>query len=105
MHLPGGSNATASGGAEVLTRLVGVLPETRFLALSVSDSAEDVVGIIRAGRGLHPEGASSGADVSRAVHAVAGATPSSRPGSPALCSMPSAPRSARRRRRMRSSTA
>ncbi|MET1015521.1 MAG: response regulator transcription factor, partial [Leifsonia flava] len=39
---------------------------------SVSDSAEDVVGVIRAGaRGYITKG-SSGSDVSRAVHAVAG---------------------------------
>jgi DNA-binding NarL/FixJ family response regulator len=44
----------------------------RFLALSVSDSAEDVVGVIRAGaRGYITKG-SSGAEVSAAVVAVAG---------------------------------
>jgi DNA-binding NarL/FixJ family response regulator len=43
----------------------------RFLALSVSDSAEDVVGVIRAGaRGYITKG-SSGAEVSAAVVAVA----------------------------------
>ena len=46
-------------------------PDTRFLALSVSDAAEDVVGVIRAGaRGYLTKG-SSGDDVSRAVVAVA----------------------------------
>ena len=45
---------------------------TRFLALSVSDAAEDVVGVIRAGaRGYITKG-SSGRDVSEAVVAVAG---------------------------------
>ena len=49
-----------------------LVPGTRFLALSVSDAAEDVVGVIRAGaRGYITKG-SSGIDVSRAVHAVAG---------------------------------
>ena len=43
VHLPGG------GGAEVMRRVGARLPETRFLALSVSDSAEDVIGTIRAG--------------------------------------------------------
>lgn len=68
VHLPGG---TGGGGAEVLKLSTALLGETRFLALSVSDSAEDVVGVIRAGaRGYITKG-SSGAEVSRAVQAVA----------------------------------
>ncbi|RKR75776.1 LuxR C-terminal-related transcriptional regulator [Frondihabitans australicus] len=68
VHLPGGAGG---GGAEVLRRAAPQCPGTRFLALSVSDSAEDVVGVIRAGaRGYITKG-SSGAEVSRAVHAVA----------------------------------
>jgi DNA-binding NarL/FixJ family response regulator len=50
VHLPGG------GGAEVMRRVAlargAAAPgavETRFLALSVSDAAEDVIGTIRAG--------------------------------------------------------
>jgi DNA-binding NarL/FixJ family response regulator len=43
VHLPGG------GGVEVLRRVHGELPQTRFLALSVSDAAEDVIGAIRGG--------------------------------------------------------
>jgi DNA-binding NarL/FixJ family response regulator len=43
VHLPGG------GGGEVMRRVAGRVPETRFLALSVSDAAEDVIGTIRAG--------------------------------------------------------
>ena len=43
VHLPGG------GGVEVLRQLVPTLPDVRFLALSVSDAAEDVIGVIRAG--------------------------------------------------------
>ncbi len=43
VHMPGG------GGAEVLKRLHTKLPDTRYLALSVSDAAEDVIGVIRAG--------------------------------------------------------
>jgi DNA-binding NarL/FixJ family response regulator len=43
VHLPGG------GGGEVMRRVAVKVPETRFLALSVSDAAEDVIGTIRAG--------------------------------------------------------
>jgi DNA-binding NarL/FixJ family response regulator len=43
VHLPGG------GGVEVMRRVSPRLPETRFLALSVSDAAEDVIGTIRGG--------------------------------------------------------
>ena len=69
VHLPGGRGG---GGAEVIRRAAPAAPGTRFLALSVSDSAEDVVGVIRAGaRGYITKG-SSGAEVSRAVATVAG---------------------------------
>lgn len=68
VHLPGGAGG---GGAEVLRRSAALLDRVRFLALSVSDSAEDVVGVIRAGaRGYITKG-SSGSEVSRAVVAVA----------------------------------
>lgn len=43
VHMPGG------GGLEVIRRLHLRHPDTKFLALSVSDAAEDVIGIIRAG--------------------------------------------------------
>jgi DNA-binding NarL/FixJ family response regulator len=43
VHLPGG------GGAEVIKQVGAVEPAVKFLALSVSDAAEDVIGIIRAG--------------------------------------------------------
>jgi DNA-binding NarL/FixJ family response regulator len=69
VHLPGGAGG---GGAEVIRRSSGVRDTVRFLALSVSDSAEDVVGVIRAGaRGYITKG-SSGVEVSSAVAAVAG---------------------------------
>lgn len=45
VHLPGGSGG---GGAEVARACTGRIP-TKFLALSVSDSPEDVVAVIRAG--------------------------------------------------------
>ncbi len=41
VHLPGG------GGAEVMRRTT--VPDAKFLALSVSDAAEDVIGTIRGG--------------------------------------------------------
>ncbi|MGO4595191.1 LuxR C-terminal-related transcriptional regulator [Leifsonia sp. 2TAF2] len=69
VHLPGGSGG---GGAEVVRRTAAETTSTRFLALSVSDAAEDVVGVIRAGaRGYLTKG-SSGGQVSDAVVAVAG---------------------------------
>ncbi len=43
VHLPGG------GGAEVIKQVTARAPEVKFLALSVSDAAEDVIGVIRAG--------------------------------------------------------
>ncbi|MDX6298128.1 MAG: hypothetical protein QOI51_1985 [Nocardioidaceae bacterium] len=43
VHLPGG------GGTEVLSRVDARLPDVKFLALSVSDSAEDVIAVIRGG--------------------------------------------------------
>ena len=45
VHLPGGSG---SGGAQVV-RDCADITATRFLALSVSDAADDVVSVIRAG--------------------------------------------------------
>ena len=72
VHLPGGSGQDATGGEEVIRGCAGT--PTRFLALSVSDAAEDVVRVIRAGaRGYITKG-SSGIEVSRAAHAVAGET-------------------------------
>jgi len=69
VHLPGGEGG---GGAEVIRRTAGEASATRFLALSVSDAADDVVGVIRAGaRGYLTKG-SSGRQVSDAVLAVAG---------------------------------
>ncbi|MGI8768549.1 MAG: response regulator [Propionibacteriaceae bacterium] len=43
VHLPGG------GGVEVLKQVLATRPESKFLAVSVSDAAEDVIGVIRAG--------------------------------------------------------
>jgi len=43
VHMPAG------GGVAVIEAIRTELPDVRFLALSVSDAAEDVIGIIRAG--------------------------------------------------------
>ena len=43
VHLPEG------GGPAILSRVLPAVPGTRFLALSVSDAAEDVISVIRAG--------------------------------------------------------
>ncbi|MCU1355206.1 MAG: two component transcriptional regulator, LuxR family [Acidimicrobiales bacterium] len=43
VHLPGG------GGQAVIGPAVAVHPDAQFLALSVSDAAEDVIAVIRAG--------------------------------------------------------
>ena len=43
VHMPGG------GGIAVIEGIRTDLPDVRFLALSVSDAAEDVIGVIRAG--------------------------------------------------------
>ena len=43
VHMPDG------GGLAVLEAIGSTMPQTRFLALSVSDAAEDVIAVIRAG--------------------------------------------------------
>jgi DNA-binding NarL/FixJ family response regulator len=43
VHMPGG------GGLAVLRAVTGRAPEVRFLALSVSDAAGDVISVVRAG--------------------------------------------------------
>ena len=43
VHMPDG------GGLAVLETIGSTMPDTRFLALSVSDAAEDVIAVIRAG--------------------------------------------------------
>ncbi|MEA2509935.1 MAG: hypothetical protein QOG21_2017 [Actinomycetota bacterium] len=43
VHMPGG------GGAAVIEAVHSTHPETKFLALSVSDAPEDVIAVIRAG--------------------------------------------------------
>jgi DNA-binding NarL/FixJ family response regulator len=65
VHLPGG------GGRAVLEALRGELPSVRWLALSVSDAAEDVIAVIRAGARGYVTKTISGADLRDAVHRVA----------------------------------
>jgi DNA-binding NarL/FixJ family response regulator len=65
VHLPGG------GGRFVLETLREELPAVRFLALSVSDAAEDVIGVIRAGARGYVTKTISGADLADAVVRVA----------------------------------
>ncbi|KAB8288064.1 DNA-binding response regulator [Bifidobacterium ramosum] len=46
VHVPGGEGG---GGAEILTKSLAYSPHSAFLALSVSDSPQDVGSVIRAG--------------------------------------------------------
>ena len=64
VHLPDG------GGAAVIAG-VGA-SDSRFLALSVSDAAEDVIGVIRAGARGYVTKTISGPDLADAVRRVAG---------------------------------
>ncbi len=43
VHMPGG------GGRKIIEELVKSHPDIKFLALSVSDAAEDVIGVVRSG--------------------------------------------------------
>ena len=67
VHLPGGNGG---GGAEVVVACQDV-PATRFLALSVSDASDDVVGVIRAGARGYVTKAISTNDLAQAVRRVA----------------------------------
>lgn len=67
VHLPGGDGG---GGAEVVVACRDA-PATRFLALSISDAADDVVGVIRAGARGYVTKAISTADLAQAVRRVA----------------------------------
>ena len=65
VHMPGG------GGLEVIRRLHQRHPDTKFLALSVSDAAEDVIGIIRAGARGYVTKSISGPELVDALQRVA----------------------------------
>lgn len=65
VHMPDG------GGRAVIEAVRPTHPEIRFLALSVSDAPEDVIGVIRAGARGYVTKTISGADLAGAVRRVA----------------------------------
>ncbi len=73
VHLPGGDGG---GGAEVLRQCAATTTEqgepVRFLALSVSDAAEDVISVIRAGARGYVTKTITGTDLAAAIRKVAG---------------------------------
>jgi DNA-binding NarL/FixJ family response regulator len=65
VHLPAG------GGPAVVSAVLRTAPGTRFLALSVSDAAEDVISVIRAGARGYVTKTISGPDLIDAIRRVA----------------------------------
>lgn len=65
VHLPAG------GGQAVIERVAPHAPEVRFLALSVSDAADDVIGVIRAGARGYVTKTISGPELADAIRRVA----------------------------------
>jgi DNA-binding NarL/FixJ family response regulator len=65
VHMPEG------GGLAVLEEIGSSLPDTRFLALSVSDAAEDVIAVIRAGARGYVTKTISADDLADAIKRVA----------------------------------
>jgi len=65
VHLPDG------GGHAVIAQVAPERPGVRFLALSVSDAAEDVIDVIRAGARGYVTKTISGAELTDAVHRTA----------------------------------
>jgi len=72
VHLPGGNG---NGGSDVITGSGGVTAASgepvRFLALSVSDAAEDVIAVIRAGARGYVTKTINGQDLTGAIRRVA----------------------------------
>jgi DNA-binding NarL/FixJ family response regulator len=66
VHMPEG------GGLAVIEAVAAKQPGTRFLALSVSDAAEDVIALIRAGARGYVTKTISADELADAVHRVAG---------------------------------
>jgi DNA-binding NarL/FixJ family response regulator len=65
VHMPDG------GGQAVIEAVGRIHPDVRFLALSVSDAAEDVIGVIRAGARGYVTKTISGAELTEAIVRVA----------------------------------
>jgi DNA-binding NarL/FixJ family response regulator len=65
VHLPDG------GGEAVIAAVERERPAVKFLALSVSDAAEDVIGVIRAGARGYVTKMISGEELTDAIHRVA----------------------------------
>jgi len=65
VHMPDG------GGRAVIEAVRVTHPDVRFLALSVSDAPEDVIGVIRAGARGYVTKTISGPELAAAVHRVA----------------------------------
>jgi DNA-binding NarL/FixJ family response regulator len=65
VHMPDG------GGLAVLDAIGSSMPDTRFLALSVSDAAEDVIAVIRAGARGYVTKTISAEDLADAINRVA----------------------------------
>ncbi len=72
VHLPGGNG---HGGSDVISGSRGLTTESgepvRFLALSVSDAAEDVIAVIRAGARGYVTKTINGPDLTNAIRRVA----------------------------------
>src|SRR3954470_3474730 len=64
VHMPGG------GGVEVIRQVAHDRPTQRFLALSVSDAAEDVIAVVRAGARGYVTKSVSGEELAAAVGRV-----------------------------------
>jgi DNA-binding NarL/FixJ family response regulator len=65
VHMPGG------GGEAVIRAVRDAQPDVRFLALSVSDAAEDVIAVIRAGARGYVTKAISASELAEAIGRVA----------------------------------
>lgn len=65
VHMPGG------GGSTVLEQVKQTHPDVRFLAISVSDSPEDVIAVVRAGARGYVTKTVDGFELAEAIKAVA----------------------------------
>ena len=64
VHMPGG------GGVQVIGEVIKTRPDQRFLALSVSDAAEDVIAVVRAGARGYVTKTITGEELADAVRRV-----------------------------------